>query len=715
MATEKKSFSFPDQLPKIAEVVANPKSPNRVVLNGQNYLFAMFLESSSPEFGESGYREIPHSIVEKLVINDHLLSFKLNGYVEIKNENYTATNYIASIINKFTDEKCVTEETSTDYHFESSGTERLHLKFTPIDEIVNTDAKSIPNYSKSDQHLIMFSFFVTKVEDKGRSLLLEKRIRIHFQDVESRSLEMIPINNWDSSKVGNREGGSNLPTYPISDNDLIIEDEASSKWDEIASAYQQSIKTKTTVTNSKWDEIASAYKDYQQSLIPKTTITTNTSYKACKTGEGIYDCLKLAFEKTDSSIPNLNLKARLPEVTSTGSYSIVKGKVNPTQYNRKQWKRSKSSQESYESSPRGYSPYDTWDFGAFTSLLYVSDVKKEGVKVYARDILDEHLKYHVSGQEHNPEDPSRYSNTEVALDCDPCILKLNKPRGEREYPYITLRSFDNYFENVVNNHKYSTIYEGWMGEFNFEESFDNLSILKHFTNRISDTVCPDEESHTTKGGIIKAFKFNKMKSKDSTKYINSHHVEYTGKDREYYYNGYDGDYSNVMKYMGEKYIKRFIPPETYINSDQGSKLIKSGDVDGVKKENKNVIKVVNPIETVVSSVAIGRNRLIKYVVFLSDSLVFSTTGNTAYSSGQMFKASLLNNDNNSDLVNDMNGFYWASRVQHIINFDDKTYANEIVGQKFYKSGLSERQKKVVVESTQNSNESSQEKVQKDVE
>ena len=204
MATEKKSFKFPECLPQRAKVSSDPKSPYRVILNGQEYLFAMFLESSSPAFGKTGIREVPHNVIDRLVINDHLLAFKLNGYVDIKNVNYNITNSIASVVNSFTDEECITEKSSTDYHFESSGTERLYLKFTPLDVFDDVEGDVIPKYNSSEQHLLMFAFFVTKVDDAGRDLLAEKRVRIHFQDVESRSLEMLPINNWDSAKVGNR-------------------------------------------------------------------------------------------------------------------------------------------------------------------------------------------------------------------------------------------------------------------------------------------------------------------------------------------------------------------------------------------------------------------------------------------------------------------------------------------------------------------------------
>ena len=722
-------FNFPSSFRPIPSSLNARDHENVVSINGQNHFFQVVLESDN-QGDESGITEINHKYILNFVLEDFLYEFAVRGYIDIYEPHYGISNFLANTINSIAGfgatagETCVDTRDRKDFQFDGSLTERIHVKLKPVNSSDSADQDGVNFFEKSDQHLIMYSFFITKIEDLSSDILSNKRTRIHFQDVESRSLDMLKIHEWDSSKSGGRIGNiadtPPLQNYPIGSavvnsttENVNSNDVARNDNDNSDASVASDLPNMSTVsmTNDEPDRVSGTatttvtldeLNGTTPVVVPREEITvsdstdnptqqngvggTNSSnYTASRTGHAIYDIMSNVYNRSDFDA-SLNLASRLPQINP--DYTL-----NPSpevsRYKKRRWQvvGGKYVSESYTTDT-----FDHFDMGHPRSLLHVSPSKTT-----AMELLNKHLRLHVSGKSYSSEQErftvESKSHPRGKLDCDPCFLKLNRPKNENETPYITLRSLDSYLGDSVSNYKHDTVYEGYAGEFIFEDDdIDVNAIPKKFLDFAKGLVCPDEEGKTNKTRGISQFTYNKLRNSDSNTKIVSHHVEYDNSGGGGKYSNYsDGNLVNVMYYIGEKYTKRFVSPEVYDSSDFGSRLVNVGDVSNIKKRNINPKELSNSIPTVASTIAVGRNSLINNTIFLNDSLTFRIKGDTSVETGQVIYANMLRGENNHshDLIG---GYFLVTKVLNRLAFAEEspTYITEISCVKFFKTEMSER-------------------------
>ena len=97
------SFRFPEDFPTVAQVQKTFDHPNRVVLNGQNYLFSCFIEN-----GEQ-VKELEHEYINDFAIHDSLIGFTQSGHLTYFDRNFTVRS-VLSKVNIALGDDCVEEQ-----------------------------------------------------------------------------------------------------------------------------------------------------------------------------------------------------------------------------------------------------------------------------------------------------------------------------------------------------------------------------------------------------------------------------------------------------------------------------------------------------------------------------------------------------------------------------------------------------------------------------
>ena len=621
-------FNFPNDFPKISEVSQDEESQDVVILNGQRYLFSAILDNGDQVI------TLPNKYLDNLVLNDSFLGFMQTGVLNYHDPN----NTISSLFSKLNDllgDNCVNQDVNesevSNFTFRGSGNERLHLKFVPI--ITNSEKDGLGELDAkytNGEWLIMQTFVITEIINLPSSLTKNK-FELRFEGIESHTLKNYRISNFPSQLIG-RSAIGREETIP-----------------------------RNRLTNY---EVPNANK---------------SNSMACKTGEGIYWILNKAFEEfRDRS--NFDITGYLPEIiyNSDGNYEVDASEKE----GRKVIREVQNGVVRIRRQDKAN--YDVWDFGSDDSV-YLTQL---GNKERTIHILLRYLEFHVSEHQGNLTNSNIDSNSLGGLNYDPCILKLARPNSERDNPQITLRPFVSYLDNVGRTNG-DRIGSEFMDMFYLKvednSNVQNLGVIKGFFNTVTG-LCDDIEStskQTTEP--IKGFSFDPIEPDDSNNFLVSHIVEYRGDDAGRLLAGRDGEFNNTKQYIAEQYLSRLLSDKVSTADDRGFGLVNIDDNSNIKQGDSAIYKLECQVPTVPAFIAKGRNKLIRNMIFLNDAITFTSSGSTHRQSGKFFSVDITEgSDPEDENLNRMLGVYWAAHVTHEINFNDKTYNNELTGVKFYR-------------------------------
>ena len=685
--------------PSSEEVIKDPNSINAINLNGQRYLFAVWLDNGKQKL------QIPSNYLNELKIIDTLAEFKTSGSLTYKDPNLSVSR-LFSKLNAIIGEGCIKEpeeseaQKVTDFTFRGSGSERIHIKLLPIAGDGDVDVLNTQKKMASGDWTIKQTFVITKIENIP-SPLSAKVYKIDFEDVITHVLKNYRITEFPCASIG-RNG---IPDGTVSEYDpqnnkvntstKPAKPEVESKESkETSSEDKEEITIPTTTPPEENAPNTAAQAASGASSNTTTTPASNgnlpdyptqgegkTNVRAAKTGEAIYWIIHKALTEYHAKT-GFDVRGYLPQIEfKDGGYA-----VSDSELKNKKTLRIKTK-TGMEKKVLDKNPEDVWDFGPNDSLLFTT---LNGVgNTYM--LLDKFLKIHVSGVEHEKSEFLDPKNKSLSnLNWEPCILHKSRSSDENDNLTITLRPISSWMNNLGSLD--GNIGDEYMDSFTFknEEDFINktLGTIKGFINNLN--FCENIDAKVKNVATpIDSFVYDPLSPEDSNKFIVSHIAEHTG-PRKTYIAEVEGNFVYCKAYVSELYVKAFAPKK---DSKHRYGMVNIDDDQNLKNQDTK-IRIQNRIETRASLVALGRNRLIKNIIFFNDLLSFRIEGSTHRQSGNFFSVDLVDgSDPNDDNLNRLLGAWWCARVTHEFDFRDQTYINEITGVKFYRynSDLSEKE------------------------
>lgn len=659
-------FDPKTDFPLAKDVSKNQNSINMIELDGQKYLFALFLDNGKQKI------QIPHKYLNFLKIEDSLIQFRTEGYVTYRDPNFSIGR-LFSKLNAILGDDCIEENSNTDevtdFAFRGSGGERIHIKLMPLADDQDNDIIDLSQKYQNGEWVIKKTFIITNIKNES-SPLRSKQFKIEFEDVTTYIMNNFRIARFPISTIGRQD--LNAPTP-------LTRKERENRFGGRENLELQRLLAETDSDEVNTPEIPNIRREVVSGNVinktnyPRSLDEAKNTYQAAKTGEAIYWILYKAFEdyeiKTGFPVKNL-----LPEIKFNGTdFELESSELS----NKKKSRIRKSS--GYDVKVLDKEPEDVWDFGPSDSILFTS-INASGNTM---TLLDKFLKLHVSGREHEESDFLDPSKKSLAnLNWGPCLLHEQRGENETSENKITLRPIFSWLSNMGSLDG-EIIGDEFMETFQFKNEEDyidkSLGVVKGFLADVN--ICNDVDGKIeVNSNAIENHIYEPMEPQDSAKFIVPHIVEHDF-SRKNIIAETDGSFRFCKKFISELYIP-FFTKKTDERVRYGMVNI---DDDLTIKDNDAKIRIKNQIPTKPSFAALGRNNLIKNMIFMNDLLSFRTKGSTHRQSGRFFSVDLLDgSDKNDENLNRLLGSWWATNVTHEIDFGSKSYNNELTGVKFYR-------------------------------
>lgn len=621
MFNPSKDFPTSDQV-----ISEGENSKNLVTLNGQDYLFAAFLDN--------GYStlHLPASYINTLSIVENLNDFNMTGSIEYRDPEYGISSALSRLSN-FLDTDCKIKNPNdddpvndvTNFVFKGTGGERLHIKLMPI-SVSDKEDLELNKKFKNEGFCIKHTFVITSVKDQP-SPLSAKIYTINFESLvpnilKNNRFDSFPIDRIGTSRIEDDfRGGvdistSFLPNYPS---------KGGGKSDASCAKTGEAL----------YYIIYKALYDY---LI-------DTGFDAIKTlpkinwESGGYVVDKEEYEK--------KLIKYVPDETSNDYKKIVLDKL----------------------------PTDVWDFGPEESLLYTTF---DGMGTN-QILFDRFYNVHVSGKYEDSTQNVTYTDLCLGgFNYQPCLLHLQRGISESDENKITLRPLSSWISNFGKLDG-SEVGPEFMDNFIFsgDSEYTRKGVLGVFKGFIIKKTNICKSSKVKEPVIIDIFSYDFMNPDDSKKFIVPHITELESGGNQTGALVFDGSFENCKLIMAELYV-RHMKPDADLKTLYNMVNIERGS-------DKNKIRIMSRIPTLTSLIALGRNRLLKNMIFLNDMLTFRVEGSAHRQCGNFFGVDVdRTSDPNDELLNRLLGCWWVVELTHEIDFRDKTYINQISGSKFYK-------------------------------
>jgi hypothetical protein len=670
--------------PSSEEVIKDTNSINAINLNGQRYLFAVWLDNGKQKI------QIPSKYLNELKIVDTLSEFKTSGSLTYRDPNFSIFRLLSKLVN-ILDDGCIKNTEAerqkvTDFAFRGSGSERIHIKLLPISGDGDVDVLKTQQKMSSGGWTIKQTFVITKIENTP-SPLSAKNYRIDFEDVITHVLESYRITEFPCSSIGKNgipeeivsvsdsQTGTTKPDKPAIEPDGSKQETSSG---EGISGSPTETPPSENSPNTAAQEASGASADPEETSNETSGYPTHgegkNSVDAAKTGEAIYWIIHKAL--TEYYVKTgFDVRGYLPKIKfKNGEYVVDDIELKGKKTNRIKTK------TGMVKTVLDKNPEDVWDFGPNDSLLLATLNGVGGTHL----LLDKFLKIHVSGVEHEKSEFLDPENKSLSnLNWEPCLLHKTRPANENDSLTITLRPISSWMNNFGSLD--GDIGDEYMDSFTFknEEDFINKSLgtIKGFINNL--TFCENIDAKAKNVATpIDRFVYDPLSPEDSVKFIVPHIAEHNG-PRKAYIAEVEGGFEYCKKYVSELYIKAFAPKK---DSKHRHGMVNIDDDQNLKNQDANVkIRIQNRIPTKTSLVALGRNRLIKNIIFFNDLLSFRIEGSTHRQSGNFFSVDLAGGtDPFDENLNRLLGVWWCAQVTHEIDFRDNTYMNEITGVKFHR-------------------------------
>lgn len=604
--------------------IANVRDNQIYVFDDQEYFVEILLDN-----GVDDLLPLPLSFVDQLILDQDIHRFWTMGRLDYYDPNYTLNRFSELLEDNI--EGCEALERFK-YNFTGNGKEMLHIKMKPI---IRTDSEEGP---------------IIDAEQNER--LLDK-IWLHQQSYIIYKIETIDALSFNDQKKGYKLFFYDYEYHILSTRQ--IEFNCGREGGNVF-RNEEFIQSNTLKNLPDYPKVA----DENPTRVNGDRIDDQNA-KALKTGEAIYSIIAktIADEKIDQRGEDGIIVDPLPRLDLERSQSQRKYVLRDEELEKRDNELVKEQ-------------VDVWDWGPETSRIF----KNTGTNQKAIDLLEHFLFYHVAEKQNRTINPNRTG--ENAFSYDPCILRLNKGRSEFEDRKFTLTSFIHFFERCGDTEaldyyleNFFVKEEGSPNNNNDSESLisDIMRIIQGNCdfNRAMNVAIPIEPNFTPINGL------------DSNTFFNSAMVsKYSSLYKLFSISGNTTTLQDIKDHIANNYVLNM---RTFEQDVRENVIINTNED---KKEYKNVMHKHNFLNSFESTIAIGRNPIIRNIVFLNNAVHFTTRGSLNREPSRFFGIDKPEKSTTNSTFEDKHyGQYWATRVIHKFNFHKKEYTNDMVGVKFY--------------------------------
>jgi len=626
-------FNFPSDFPKASFVAQHntDDSPSICVFNGERYLVSIVLDNSK------FHVEIPNRNIVNLSLKDNMIGFQQEGVLVFKNENMSigrVLGQLASNLDQCPDYDQVGGGILGDFTFKNDGFDLLHIKILPLG-----DGKVWDGVTRlQGSGLIQHTYMITEVKDGGEKFS-SKTATLYFEGIETGILKSTNPFDYTSGLAG--RGGA---------------------------AYNISGVTQ----------------------YPRAFPANKLSYTADKTGESVYEIIY-------ESLNGLHTRSRgaydyrplLPKVTNHYPLNPKVGHawhgmaappdmdVDDSELNNRRILVLPNNDGTPQANISNLTPSDVWDFGAKSSVFFTTQsVTTSGSMESHYNLVSRLTDIHTSG---------RTINNDISY--DPCVLKYERPRNEKEMGKITLRPFLSYYD-AVGNMPDKILGEGYMGSVVIEApDGDKLapSMAKVAGFLGAMVSCGNAKDTASTLEVVSDFSFEPMNHTDAGLFVRSHTVTHTPSGAGAVVRVYteEGNFTQTKKYLSANYISKIIPMK--YSKNEIFDIVNIYDVTGNRADIKNHLTFEAPCDTKSVVYSYGRNRLLKSMVLLNDVISFNIMGDIGREAGKFISVTMDGKGarTNDETIAKLLGMYLITTVVHEFKFDERTYTNDILGTKQY--------------------------------